>query len=309
MTKILINEVKNRLDKFLVEQLNKDQEYSRSYIQKLIKDGNILVNGEMQTKSNTNLQVSDKVEINFPEIKKSELKGEKIDLNIVYEDEHLLVINKANNMVVHPGAGNPDGTLVNALLGREEINLSNIGGVERPGIVHRLDKQTTGLVIVAKNDKTHQELSNQLKDHKIYKEYIALVWGNIEEEKGVIDAPIGRHQNDRKKMMVTNKNSKYAKTNFEVLERFENTTLVKCWIETGRTHQIRVHFNFIKFPIVNDPIYGRLSDKTDEFGQMLHAYKLQFIHPIKKEMVKLKTELPKEFLDRIKKEGGTKHEW
>lgn len=307
--KLLTSLDKIRLDKFLVEKLNDEEDYSRSLIQKLIKDGNVFINDQIELKANTVLKVNDQIKIIFPEVKKSELKAEQIDLDIIYEDEDLLVINKINDMVVHPGAGNPDGTLVNALLGRKEIQLSRIGGVERPGIVHRLDKQTTGLVIVAKNDKTHQALTDQLKDHKIYKEYIALVWGNILEEEGIIDAPIGRHINDRKKMMVTNKNSKYAKTNFKVIERLEKTTLIKCWIETGRTHQIRVHLNFIKFPIVNDPLYGRLSDKTNEFGQMLHAYKLEFLHPTKKEMVKLKAELPNEFLAKIEQEGGTDYEW
>ncbi|ASZ09159.1 pseudouridine synthase [Mesoplasma chauliocola] len=307
--KLKANVEKVRLDKYLVDALAESTEYSRSYIQTLIKDGNIKVNGVIETKQNMNLQGDIEVEIIIPEIKPSTINAEKIALDIVYEDNDILVVNKPNNMVVHPGAGINEGTMVNALLGRDEKFLSSIGGVERPGIVHRIDKQTTGLLIVAKNDKAHQILTEMLKNHEIYKEYVALVWGEIKEEKGIIDAPIGRHQNDRKKMMVTSKNSKYAVTNFDVLKRLDKTTLVKCSIETGRTHQIRVHFNFIKHPIVNDPTYGKLAEKTNDFGQMLHAYKLEFLHPITKEMVKLKAELPKEFKDKIIEEGGVENDW
>ncbi|AVN62413.1 RNA pseudouridine synthase [Mesoplasma coleopterae] len=303
------NVEKVRLDKYLVDALAETAEYSRSYIQTLIKDGNVIVNGNVETKQNFNLIGDVEIEINIPEVKASTINPEKIDLDIVYEDNDILVVNKPNNMVVHPGAGNTEGTMVNALLGRDAEFLSTIGGIERPGIVHRIDKQTTGLLIVAKNDKSHQVLTEMLKNHEIYKEYVALVWGEIKEDKGIIDAPIGRHQNDRKKMMVTSKNSKYAVTNFDVIKRLDKTTLVKCAIETGRTHQIRVHFNFIKHPIVNDPAYGKLAEKQTDFGQMLHAYKLEFLHPITKEMVKLKAELPKEFTDKILQEGGVENDW
>lgn len=307
--KFKANVKKVRLDKFLVDVLAKTTEYSRSYIQNLIKNGNVLVNGNAEVKQNFNLQGEIEIEVIIPEVKPSTINAEKIDLDIIYEDNDILVVNKPNNMVVHPGAGNNEGTMVNALLGRDEKFLSSIGGVERPGIVHRIDKQTTGLLIVAKNDKAHQVLTEMLKNHEIYKEYIALVWGEIKEDKGIIDAPIGRHQNDRKKMMVTSKNSKYAVTNFDVIKRLDHTTLVKCAIETGRTHQIRVHFNFIKHSIVNDPTYGKLAEKPTDFGQMLHAYKLEFLHPITKEMVKLKTELPKEFKNKIIEEGGVENDW
>ncbi|ATZ18072.1 RluA family pseudouridine synthase [Mesoplasma melaleucae] len=307
--KFKANVEKVRLDKYLVDALAESTEYSRSFIQNLIKNGHVTVNGNIETKQNFNLQGEIEIEVTIPEVKPSTINAEKIDLDIIYEDDDILVVNKANNMVVHPGAGNTEGTMVNALLGRDEKFLSSIGGVERPGIVHRIDKQTTGLLIVAKNDKAHQVLTEMLKNHEIYKEYVALVWGEIKEEKGIIDAPIGRHQNDRKKMMVASKNSKYAVTNFDVIKRLDQTTLVKCAIETGRTHQIRVHFNFIKHPIVNDPAYGKLAEKPTDFGQMLHAYKLEFWHPITKEMVKLKAELPKEFKDKIIEEGGVENDW
>ncbi|WP_026389537.1 RluA family pseudouridine synthase [[Acholeplasma] multilocale] len=293
----------DRLDKFLSEGLKEGHDYSRAFIQKLIKDGHVEINGEVAPSQKVNIFPGDVVIVNIPAPKSTEIVAEKVDFEIIYEDKDILVINKPNNVVVHPGAGNTSGTLVNGLM--EAIDdLSSIGGVERPGIVHRLDKQTTGLLIVAKNDVAHRVMSEMIAHHEVYKEYQAIVWGEIKENKGIIDAPIGRHNNDRKKMMVTHKNSKNAKTNFEVIERFDNSTLIRCSIETGRTHQIRVHFNFIKHPVMNDPVYGRLTDKVTDFGQFLHASKLVFNHPITKEEMTFTAPLPQEMLDRINELRG-----
>ncbi|WP_027063355.1 RluA family pseudouridine synthase [Mesoplasma seiffertii] len=301
--RIIAKAKSNRLDKYLAEALKEDHDLSRAFIQKLIKDQNIQINGTIAESQKVNIAENDEIIITIPAPKSTDVVAEKIDFEIIYQDQDILVINKPNNIVVHPGAGNTSGTLVNGLL--EAIDdLSSIGGVERPGIVHRLDRQTTGLLIVAKNDKAHKALSQMLVDHEVYKEYQALVWGVIPENKGIIDAPIGRHQNDRKKMMVTNKNSKHAKTNFEVIERFDNATLVRCSIETGRTHQIRVHFNFIKFPVMGDPMYGRLTDKDTSWGQYLHAYKLVFNHPTTNQRMEFIAELPQEFNDKIKELRG-----
>ncbi|AEM68858.1 RluA family pseudouridine synthase [Mycoplasma putrefaciens] len=292
----------SRLDKLLVELL-KDQNLSRSYIQKLIKEKNVIVDDQIVDANNFIVKTNSKIIINIADAQVTDIIAQKIDLDIVYQDDDLLVINKQNNIVVHPGAGNFDKTIVNALLGNN-IKLSSINGTLRPGIVHRIDKQTTGLLIVAKTDLAHKRLTEMLANHQIYKEYYALVWGVIAENKAVINAPIGRDQYDRKKMAVTSKNSKIAKTNFEVIERFKNATLVKCDIETGRTHQIRVHFNFIKHPILNDPVYGRLSESQTAFGQYLHASKLKFQHPITNQTIELIADLPKEFNDKIKELRG-----
>lgn len=304
MQQIILNskEITNRLDKLLVELLV-DQNFSRSYIQKLIKEGNVIVDGEIINANNFVVKPNSEIIINIDDPKPTDIVAQNIPLDIVYQDDDILIINKQNNIVVHPGAGNFDNTIVNALL-RSGVELSSINGELIPGIVHRIDKQTTGLLIIAKNDKAHKRLTEMLTNHEIYKEYYALVWGVIAKNKGIIDAPIGRHENDRKKMAVTIKNSKHARTNFEVIQRFDNATLVKCNIETGRTHQIRVHFNFIKHPIINDPVYGRLSEKTTEFGQYLHAYKLSFSHPITNKVIEVIAELPDEFNDKIKELGG-----
>ncbi|PPE05460.1 RluA family pseudouridine synthase [Williamsoniiplasma lucivorax] len=289
-----------RLDIFLTEVLKGSFDFSRSMIQKIIEKGNVSINDQVVVIAKKPIEAHDVIQIVIPKPDQTDLQPEQLNLKVVYEDEHLLVIDKANNMVVHPGAGNQSGTVVNGLLSQMK-NLSSIGGVERPGIVHRLDKQTTGLLIVAKNDKTHRLLTNMLVDHQIYKEYIALVWGEFEENEGIIEAPIGRHENDRKKMAVTHTNSKYAKTNFKVLERYTNATLLQLSIETGRTHQIRVHLNFIKHPVMNDPLYGRKTEKPTAFGQYLHAAKLVFIHPITKKEILVESPLPSEFNDMINK--------
>ncbi|ATZ18674.1 23S rRNA pseudouridine1911/1915/1917 synthase [Williamsoniiplasma somnilux] len=304
-SKFIAEKNSERLDKLLTELFKDNFDFSRSMIQKLIEQNLVTVNGEIAASQKMAIIVGDIIEVTIPEAKKTEITAEKIEFEIIYEDADILVINKPNDLVVHPGAGNRSGTLVNGLLDAIE-DLSSIGGVERPGIVHRLDKQTTGLLIVAKNDKSHRVMSEMIANHEVYKEYIALVWGNIEPSKGIIDAPIGRHPNDRKKMVVTSKHSKSAKTNFEVIENFEysNTALIKCNIETGRTHQIRVHFNFIKHPIVGDPTYGRINDKDTKFGQFLHASKLIFNHPITKERMEFEAPIPDEFNDKIKELRG-----
>lgn len=288
----------SRLDKFLTENLKTEFGFSRAMVQKMVADGQVLVNNEPTTSQKLPIVAGDEVLVTIAEVKPTTMKKEAMDLDILYQDQDLLVVNKANNLVVHPGAGNTDGTLVNGLLA-EISDLSGIGGVERPGIVHRLDKQTTGLLIVAKNDQTHQKLSKMLADHQIHKEYLALVWGVIAEDGGVIEAPIGRHENDRKKMSVTHKNSKNAKTHFQVLERFKNATLISCVIETGRTHQIRVHFNFIHHPVINDPVYGKRQEKTTSYGQYLHAHKLIFNHPTTNKRMELVAPIPQEFNDKI----------
>ncbi|AGR41441.1 RluA family pseudouridine synthase [Spiroplasma taiwanense] len=287
-----------RLDKYLTNYLKQEYNFSRSYIQKMIDSGEILINNTFTT-SKYNLLVGDIITININEPEEMSAKPENIDFEILYQDNDILVLNKPNNLVVHPAAGNPSGTLVNALLYKIK-DLSSIGGVLRPGIVHRLDKMTTGIMIVAKNDNAHKKLTDMLSKNEIHKEYYAIVHGVIEPNAGLIDAPIGRHKTDRKKMTVTDINSKHAKTNFKVIQRFEKHTLISCVIETGRTHQIRVHMNYIKHPVLGDYLYSYREDQKLEFGQYLHAYKLEFNHPITNKKLELICELPKEFNDKIK---------
>lgn len=278
-----------RVDRFVAANA---EELSRSYIQQLINDGQVLVNG-LQVKNNTKLKVNDVVEVNLPEVKELEAVPQKMDLNIVYEDHDVIVINKPKNMVVHPGVGNPDGTLVNGLLYHCK-DLSGINGVLRPGIVHRIDKDTTGLLVVCKNDKAHESLSQQLKDKTAFRKYIALVHGVMPHEYGTIDAPIGRDEKDRQKMAVTAKNSREAVTHFKVLKRYKQYTLLECVLETGRTHQIRVHMQYIGFPIVGDPKYS-IRKTLNTNGQMLHACELSFIHPATGEKMTFEAPLPEEF--------------
>ncbi|AHI53997.1 ribosomal large subunit pseudouridylate synthase D [Spiroplasma sabaudiense Ar-1343] len=294
---ILLVKETERLDKFLFTSCQEEFDFSRSYLQKLITDNLVEVNGEVKP-ARYKLKPQDEVKLLIPEIKPSEIKPEKLDIPIIYEDSDIIVVNKPNDMVVHPALGNLSGTLVNGLM-HQIKDLSTIGGVQRPGIVHRLDKQTTGLLVVAKTDKAHKNLTEMLKNREIRKEYLGIVQGVILENEGIIDAPIGRHPVDRKKMAVIDKNSKYAKTTFKVLERFEKATLISCVIETGRTHQIRVHFNFIKHPIVGDQVYGFLSDKKSSFGQYLHAAKLEFNHPITNKKMFFEVEPPEQFNDKI----------
>ena len=274
MQKIKIDEqFKNqRIDSYLPQVLD----VSRSKVSKMIKNEEILVNGK-KTKNSYILKENDLVEVG--EIKEEIMQAlpEKMDLDIIYEDDDVIVVNKPNGMVVHPAVGNKSKTLVNGLLYHSK-NLSTINGEFRPGIVHRIDAYTTGLLMVAKNDKAHKILAKELEEKKTTRKYIALVWGIINTDTGTIDAPIGRDINDRKKMAVTDINSKDAITHFKVIERYSNATLIELKLETGRTHQIRVHMNYIGYPVVNDPVYGRRK-LIDNTGQCLHAKTLGFIHP------------------------------
>ncbi|MEA3493766.1 MAG: RluA family pseudouridine synthase [Candidatus Margulisiibacteriota bacterium] len=285
-----------RIDHFLAMQ--KKVGITRSQAKKLIEDGFVEVNKEV-TQPSYKLKVGDRVQVFIPEPKKLEAKAENIPLDIVYEDKDLIVVNKPRGTVVHPAAGNYSGTLVNALLHHCK-DLSGIGGVLRPGIVHRLDKQTSGLIVVAKNDLTHQVLSKQFKNRKIKKHYIALVHGEIEGEGGLIDARIGRHPKSRKKMAVTGK-GRAAISYYKVLKRAKKFTLVDVKLKTGRTHQIRVHMASIGHPLVGDPTYGHRKEDFETNGQMLHAKKLGFEHPGTKKFVQFEAELPKDMAELIRK--------
>ena len=275
-----------RIDKYLNEELD----ISRSKIQKLIKDDRISVNGK-NINASYMVHENDLIEIDDDLTFEIHIEPEDIPIDVVYEDDYLLIVNKASGMVVHPAPGNYSGTLVNALMGR--FKLSNKDNI-RPGIVHRIDKDTSGLLVVAKNDEVHDKLSEMIKNKQVERIYLALVDGVINHETGTIDAPIGRDVNNRQKMMVTDINSKDAITHFRVLKRFKDKTLIECKLETGRTHQIRVHMNYILHPIVNDPVYGR-GKKTTPFGQMLHSKSIRFIHPVTKEEIYFESELPIEF--------------
>ena len=290
MKTIKINEesVGKRIDSF-IPSIKKD--ISRSMVQKLIKEENIKVNGK-ETKHSYKLKLNDEIEISIPEAKEIDLKAQDIPLDIIYEDDDIIVINKPKGMVVHPANGNPDGTLVNAVMAICKDSLSGIGGEIRPGIVHRLDKDTSGAIIVAKNDKAHVNLSEQLKEHKVKKTYLALVRGIIKENEATINMPISRSNKDRKKMDV-NKEGKEAITHFKVLGRYKNKyTLLQINLETGRTHQIRVHLSYIGYPIIGDEVYSNGKNEWGIKGQCLHAWKLEFMHPITKEKISLEAEIP-----------------
>ncbi len=280
-----------RIDAWLAQKL---EGYSRSYIQKLCLEGNVSVNGE-KAKSNYKLKNGDKVTGVIPEAEVLQVTAEEIPLDIVYEDEHIVVINKPKGMVVHPAAGNYTGTLVNALMKHCGDSLSDINGVIRPGIVHRIDKDTSGLLVVAKNNHAHEFLSRQLKTHDIKREYIAIVEGIIYENSGKIDAPIGRHPVERKKMSVNTKVGRNAVTHFKVLERYPSATYVELRLETGRTHQIRVHMSYINHPIVGDEVYGRRKQRFDTKGQVLHAKRLTFEHPVSGKLLEFETPVPEYF--------------
>ena len=273
-------------------------ELSRSNVQKLIEGGAILVNGKT-CKANYKLRAGDVAEIQMPEPEDIEALPENIPLDIIYEDSDIIVINKARGMVVHPAAGNYTGTLVNALLYHCK-DLSDINGVRRPGIVHRIDKDTTGLLAVAKNNNAHLALAEQLQDHTMSRVYYAVVEGIIGENSGTVNAPIGRHDNDRKKMAVNTRVGKPAVTHFEVLERLNNCTLVKCRLETGRTHQIRVHMAYTGHPVTGDPVYG-IKNTRGMDGQALHAGELTLIHPATGEPVTFKAPLPEDFEKLLKR--------
>ena len=290
-----------RLDYYLSLELD---EVSRTRIQKLVKDQLVKVNGSIK-KSSYIVKEGDTISVVFPEPKKLEITPEDIPLEIVFEDSDLAVVNKRHGMVVHPAPGNYSGTLVNALMFHMD-NLSSINGIIRPGIVHRLDKDTSGLLVIAKNDKTHRGLSEQLKHHGVYREYVALVHGNIRLDTGTIDAPIGRNQKDRKKMAVTGKNSKEAITHFSVSKRYGKYTLVTLRLETGRTHQIRVHLSHMGNPVVGDPVYSGGKNEFKMERQLLHARRLGFIHPSTNENVEFSCDLPEDFkliLERLDKEA------
>ncbi len=288
-----------RLDVFTV----KNSEVSRSRAAVLISDGNVLVNGKAASK-NQKLKSGDIVQIEIPEVKDCEIEPEDIPLDIVYEDNDLLVVNKPKGMVVHPAAGNYSKTLVNAILFHCKGSLSGINGVLRPGIVHRIDKNTSGLLIVAKNDYAHNKLALQIKEHSFTREYEAVVYGNIKEDSLTVNAPIGRHPVKRKQMAVTLKNSKNAVTHCTVLERFKNFTHIRLRLETGRTHQIRVHMAYIGHPVAGDDVYGPKKVIKSLGGQCLHAKKIGFIHPATGEYLEFESELPdyfKNFLEECRK--------
>ncbi len=273
-----------------------NDELSRGLIQKLIKDELILVNGEMQ-KPNYRCKVDDEVSVSIPDVKPMDIVAEDIPINIIYEDDDVVVVNKESGMVVHPAVGHETNTLVHALLFHCK-NLSGINGVARPGIVHRIDRQTSGLLMVAKNDDAHNALSLQLQDKTAKRVYVGIVSGVIAHNEGTIDAPIGRSNNDRKKMSI-NPKGKDAITHFKVLKRFDKHTLVEFKLETGRTHQIRVHMQYIGYPLLGDPMYGHKKEVDKKYGQFLHAKSLGFIHPTKNEFVEFDSDLPIEFINKM----------
>lgn len=287
-----------RIDLVLSLQL---REVSRSFIQKLLEEGDVKVNGKICTSKKYKVKAGDTVEIIIPEPKELKIEAEDIPIDIVYEDEDLLVVNKPRGMVVHPAAGNERGTLVNAVMYHCGERLSSINGVIRPGIVHRIDKDTSGLLVVAKNDMTHESLSKQLAEHTITRRYEALVFNNFAEDDGVVDAPIGRDPRNRLRQAVTTQNSKNAVTHWHVLERFGKYTLIEARLETGRTHQIRVHMAYIKHPLVGDFVYGSRKQPFNVEGQLLHAKVLGFIHPRTGEYMEFESARPKIFDDTLEK--------
>lgn len=276
-----------RIDVFLTE----NTEFSRNKISQVIKKGEVLVNNK-KVSASYKVKIGDVINYNEPAPDIIDLEPEKMDLDIVYEDDYLVIINKPSGLVVHPAVGNYSHTLVNGLLYHFN-KISNKKSI-RPGIVHRLDKDTSGLMIVAKDDKTHDLLAGMIKNKKVERKYLALVWGILRHEKGTIDAPIGRDINDRQKYTVTDINSKNSITHFKVIERFKEVSLLECKLDTGRTHQIRVHMEYIGHPIVNDPVYGRRKIIND-FGQMLHSKSIKLIHPITNKELFFEVEPPKEF--------------
>ena len=285
-----------RLDKFLSAVL---PDQSRSYLQKIIKDGSVLVNGKAQ-KASYRMEDQDEVLVDLPELKEPEIEAENIPLDILYEDDDLLMVNKPKEMVVHPSAGHLTGTLVNAVMYHCKDRLSGINGVMRPGIVHRIDMDTTGVLVICKNDKAHNHVAAQLKEHSITRKYRAIVHGVIKEEEGIVDAPIGRHPVERKKMAAGVKNGKRAVTHYRVLQRFRNHTYIECQLETGRTHQIRVHMASIGHPLLGDTVYGPAKNPMHLQGQTLHAQVLGLIHPSTGEYLEVEAPLPEYFEKLLK---------
>ena len=286
--KIIVNQNQERLDKYLAN----NTEHSRSTIIKML-DNNFITINEKNEKASYKVRENDVIEIKDGFIEETDIVPVEMPIDIVYEDNDIIVVNKPSGLVVHPGSGNYDNTLVNGLMYYTN-SLSDINGEERPGIVHRIDKDTSGLLLIAKNNKSHAVLTEYFKNHQnIKREYIALICGNFPHDSATIDAPIGRDPKDRKKMTVTAENSKNAITHLKVLKKYRDYTLVSLVLETGRTHQIRVHMNYIGFPIYNDPVYN--TKKCTEFGQFLHSYKMDFIHPITKEVLHFEAPIPNEF--------------
>lgn len=291
-------DINKRLDLFLSEKF---EHMSRSYVQGLIENESVKVNNKVK-KSNYKLKFGDEISIEVPTPVELQVEGENIPIDTIYEDSDVIVVNKPQDMVVHPAPGNYTGTLVNALLYHCK-DLSGINGVIRPGIVHRIDKDTTGILVVAKNDNAHNKLAEQLKNHSMTRTYYALVEGNVKQDEGIVNAPIGRHPVDRIKMAVV-KDGREAVTHYRVIERFGDYTLVKCNLETGRTHQIRVHMAHIGHPLVGDNVYGYKKQKFNLKGQVLHAKELGFIHPTSGEYIHFDSELPKYFIELLEKLRG-----
>lgn len=292
-----VEENEDRIDKLLANRLD---DFTRSAIAKLISENNVLVNDKIVSK-NYKCKTGDSIVVNVPDAVMLDVIPQNIPLDIVYEDDDLLVVNKPKDMVVHPAAGNYTDTLVNALLYHCKDSLSGINGVIRPGIVHRIDKDTSGLLIVAKNDMAHLDLANQIKEHSFHRAYQAVVYGNIKEENGTVHQPIGRSPKDRKKMAVVDKNSKDAITHYEVIRRYGNFTHIRCILETGRTHQIRVHMSYIGHPLAGDSVYGPKKVITSLNGQCLHAGEIGFVHPRTKKYMEFKSDLPDYFVSFLNK--------
>ncbi len=290
-------EAGSRIDAYLSE---KNQELSRSYVQKLLKESKVLAN-EKAVKASYKVQEGDRIQLFLPEPESLDILPENIPLDILYEDADVLVINKPKGMVVHPAAGHTTGTLVNAVLYHCQGNLSGINGVMRPGIVHRIDKDTTGALLVCKNDNAHRILAQQLKEHSIKRRYRAVVSGSFSEEEGTVEGPIGRHPIDRKKMAINYKNGKDAVTHYQVLEKLKNASYVECRLETGRTHQIRVHMASIGHPLLGDEIYGSGKNPYHLQGQALHAMVLGFVHPSTGEYMEFTAPLPEYFCELLNK--------
>ena len=292
------NDAGKRIDSFLAECID---DITRNAVQRLIEDSNVSINGKVPSK-NYKLKTGDTITVVIPDPKLPEARPENIPIEIIYEDDDLLVVNKPKGMVVHPAPGNYEGTLVNALLYYCGDRLSGINGVLRPGIIHRIDKDTSGLLIVAKNDNSHRLLAEQIKEHSFTRKYRAVVYGNLKDDEGTVNAPIGRHPADRKKMTVTLKNSREAVTHYKVLKRYQGFTYVELTLETGRTHQIRVHMSSIGHPVAGDPVYGPKKVITSLGGQCLHAFYISFVHPVTGETLSFSSELPDyftKFLDSL----------
>lgn len=283
-----------RIDKCICNYMDS---LSRSYIQKIIKDGNVFVN-DIPVKANYKVKVDDKIRFIIPENVEPDIPAQNIPLDIIYEDADILIVNKPKDMVVHPAPGHYEGTIVNAVMYHCKDALSGINGVMRPGIVHRIDKDTTGSLIICKNDEAHNNIAAQLKEHSINRCYRAIVWGRVKNDEGVIDAPIGRHPTDRKKMAINERNGKRAVTHYKVLERFDKFTYIECRLETGRTHQIRVHMTSIGHPLLGDEVYSNAKSPYKVSGQTLHAMTLGFEHPATKEYMEFEAPLP-EYFDNI----------